>query len=441
MAMAPRFPVRFDPRTVGALLCVAGLLALAWPSLIASALGLELLAAAFWWWARAAEHAAEQVERWSWLRRPAAALWLAAALEHVNPLPGYMPAGLVFALPGLLAWLRSLAVVWAGLELLAALPLARPFSDLPGPLLAMRPWLPALLPAAGFAVLWRQSAYWVSIVDVRQATVVLLLVTAWLAVLRALSRRQWAAGLRWLLVSDSALAGVLVALDKVPHDASFLLWLGACGGRAFLLAGELRGATPRRGPLLSGLWRLSSFSASAGLAWAPLAVLASAPLAHGHLVVYAAAAVPAALGAAVTVRRLVEAPERRLVMRPHGALTLSHVAAVLTLVIAPIALLIAWRSGLEVSPIAAALGLLPALAGAGAALLRHPVPVDDAVRAAARTTFHGVVSRERRLVDLLERAGRALTAPLRDLHTGDAQEYLLFLVGVAVLALLLPWLQ
>ena len=36
---------------------------------------------------------------------------------------------------------------------------------------------------------------------------------------------------------------------------------------------------------------------------------------------------------------------------------------------------------------------------------------------------------------------RALGAPLRDLHTGDAQEYLLFLVGVAVLALLLPLLR
>ena len=36
---------------------------------------------------------------------------------------------------------------------------------------------------------------------------------------------------------------------------------------------------------------------------------------------------------------------------------------------------------------------------------------------------------------------RALGAPARDLHSGDAQEYLLFLVGVAVLALLLPVLR
>ena len=34
-----------------------------------------------------------------------------------------------------------------------------------------------------------------------------------------------------------------------------------------------------------------------------------------------------------------------------------------------------------------------------------------------------------------------LCAPLRDLHTGDAQEYLLFLVGLAVLALVLPLLR
>ena len=36
---------------------------------------------------------------------------------------------------------------------------------------------------------------------------------------------------------------------------------------------------------------------------------------------------------------------------------------------------------------------------------------------------------------------RVLATPLRDLHTGDAQEYVLFLVGVAVLAILLPLLR
>ena len=36
------------------------------------------------------------------------------------------------------------------------------------------------------------------------------------------------------------------------------------------------------------------------------------------------------------------------------------------------------------------------------------------------------------------RAARSLASPLRDLHSGDAQEYLLFLVGTCVLMLLLP---
>jgi hypothetical protein len=439
--MTARWRFRLDARVVGAILCLAGLAALGFPSLIAGAIGLELIAAAFWWWSRAAEHPGEQIERWSWLRRPAAALWLAVALQAVTPVPGFMPSVFSPELPIVLAWLRALAVVWAGLELLAALPLSRPFSDVPGPLLAMRPWLPALMPAAGFVVLWRNSALWVPVIEVRQAAVALLLFTAWLAALRALSRRHWTAGLRWLLVTDSALAGVLVALDAVPRQVSFLLWLGACGGRAFLLAGELRGAAPRRGPVLSRMWRVASLTASAGLAWPALVALAGRPFEPVRLLVWAAAAVPVALTAAVTVRRQVEAPERRLLMRPHHALTLSHLAAALTLALAPVALAIAWWSGFEAGWPSAWLAVLPALAGGAVAILRRPRPEDGVVRAAARSTFRGVVSRERGMVELLDRLAGALTAPLRDLHTGDAQEYLLFLVGVAVLALLLPLLQ
>jgi hypothetical protein len=437
--VSPRLRVLRDPRAVGAALCVAGLALLAAPPLVAAALGLELIAAAFFCWARATEHPAEQIERWSWLRRPAAALWLAAALESVSPEPWHPPGAGLWTPPELLAWLRSLAVVWAGLELLAALPLARPYSDRLGPLIAPL-WLPALLPAAGFAVLWRQSSHWAGVGDVRQAAIVLLLVTAWLASLRALSRRQWTAGLRWLLVSDSALAGVLVALRLVPREAAFLLWLGACGGRAYLLAGELHGASPRRGPLSSGLWRFASLWASAGLAWPALAALAGRPRPAG-LALYAVLAVPAALGAAVTVRRLVEAPERRLVVRPQGPLSLSHVAAALTLAVPPLGLAIAWWSGFEASWWPAFLGFLPPLAGAVAALAGRPLALNAVARGIARSTFHGVVNRERGLVDLVGRLGRTLSAPLRDLHTGDAQEYLLFLVGVAVLALLLPLLQ
>jgi hypothetical protein len=44
-------------------------------------------------------------------------------------------------------------------------------------------------------------------------------------------------------------------------------------------------------------------------------------------------------------------------------------------------------------------------------------------------------------VGAFQRLVRVLSAPLRDLHTGDAQEYLLFLAGLAVLALTAPLLQ
>src|SRR2546423_8532962 len=100
-------------RRAGGALCVTGLALLASPSLIAAAVGLELMATAFWWWARAAEDAAQQVPRWAWLRRPAAALWLAAAIHavltglHAEP----------FVLRSLALWrsLDAAAVVWAGL--------------------------------------------------------------------------------------------------------------------------------------------------------------------------------------------------------------------------------------------------------------------------------------------------------------------------------------
>jgi hypothetical protein len=62
-------------------------------------------------------------------------------------------------------------------------------------------------------------------------------------------------------------------------------------------------------------------------------------------------------------------------------------------------------------------------------------------RATAASIFRGLVASERRLVAALAASLRMLVSPLRDLHTGHAQEYLLFLVGVAVLALLLPLLR
>src|SRR5207245_150438 len=141
---------------------------------------------------------------------------------------------------------------------IAALPLARPYSDLPGPLLPIRPWLPVMLPAAGFAVLWRQAPHWTQVAEVRSVTEVLLVLTAVLATLRAFGRRRWTASLRWLVVADCAMAVLLITVRAVLPGVVLMLWLAAWGGHAFLLAGELRGAAPRRGVILSLLWRIST---------------------------------------------------------------------------------------------------------------------------------------------------------------------------------------
>ena len=100
-----------DARTFGAVLCLAGLALLLWPSLLAAALGVELLAGAFWWWARAADNPAEQVRRWSWLRRPAGALWLAVAIQSVIPTLSFVPTLFTWDMPAVLKWAQSLAVV------------------------------------------------------------------------------------------------------------------------------------------------------------------------------------------------------------------------------------------------------------------------------------------------------------------------------------------
>jgi len=95
--------------------------------------------------------------------------------------------------------------------------------------------------------------------------------------------------------------------------------------------------------------------------------------------------------------------------------------------------------------------LVPAVAGGWAAGL--VMPPQSARRAAwfetfgrssrylALVLFHGVLAFERSLRSLLGRVALALGAPARDLHTGDAQEFLLFLTGVAVLAVVLPLLR
>ena len=451
------------PRTIGVVLCASGVALLWMPSLFAAAFGAELLAAAFWWWARSAADAAAQVQRWGWVRRPATALWLAVAIHAAFPVldPAHAPAaeGGLRAFAGLQArgavamfrLVEAAAVVWAGLEMLAALPLSRAFSDLPGPFLGMRPWLPALLPAAGFAVLWRHSRHWIDVPEARNVAIVLLMITAVLAVLRAYARRSWTASLRWLVVCDCALAALAVAGREITPIATLLMWTATCGGHMFLLMGELRGSAPRRGKLLTRMWRAATWVALAVLAWA-------ASIGHGpeHLgrmsaFVLTGLAFTTALAAWLTVGRLVHAEERRKVMRPDPALSLSHIAAVATLVLGPFALMLAWWSGFEPPWSVSVVALAPVVLGGWAAILeRQQRPrrlwarlegVGNVSRSLARRVFDLVVHLERGLVGLFARVLRGVTGPLHDLHSGDAQEYLLFLVGIGVLAVVLPLLR
>ncbi len=440
-----------DPTLSGGLLCATGFALLGWPSLLAAALGLELVAAGFWCWARVAEDRREQLPRWAWLRRPASALWLAAGLQAVvrDTGLGVLPA--LSTLPGAVARIEALAVLWGSLELMAAVPLTRPFSDRPGPLSVTGPWLPVMLPAAGFLVLWRHAEHWSGVPEVRAAAVVLLLATATLAALRAFSRRPWKAILRWLVVGDCALAGTLVALGTVPAESALLLWLGACCGHALLLASELGGATARRGLHPRRLWRFAVMAALASLSWPVLVTLGFGPAGVANPVLALAAAGTVALASWVSVHRMVEAPDRRTMVRRESAVPLVQIGALGVVATGPTALLIAWWSGFEPRLSDSLASLVPALAGGWAAgmgeglgLTRIASPftaVGNAARYAAQAAFRSVLRLERTLVVLLTRLGLALAAPARDLHTGDAQEFLLFLAGVAVLALVLPLLQ
>jgi hypothetical protein len=463
--------LRVPANYAGAACATVGVALLMLPGIAWAALGLELVALAFWLWARSLPDRGEQLARWGWLRRPPMALWLAAALFLALPElklvfapvpagpaggpiapPAFMPAPLPMTRDPmlLLRTLASLAVLWAGLELMAALPLSRPFPDLTGPARPVGPWLTAILPVTGFLVLWRQASVWTAAPLVKEIATLALMLAAVLAALRAFSRRSLTATLRWLVVYDSAVASLLVARDVVRGEIAALLWLGAAGGRLIALAAELRGQAVRRGAKLTRFWRFAGWLAGAALAWPLLADAGFSGYAF-HPVEYFVLAAPALLASALWLNRVVEAPERRaMARREDRAPHVSRVGAVATLLAGPASLAWAWRQGFHVSPIAAAAALVPPLLAWWP--VRRLIPAADpsgvvrdhapgGPRDFALSTFRAVTMIERQLAAAIASVARALGAPARDLHSGDAQEYLLFLVGVAVLALLLPLLR
>jgi hypothetical protein len=453
----------------GAVSASLGVALLMLPGVVWAALGLELVALAFWLWARTLPDRSEQLARWSWLRRPPTALWLAAALfvalpqlAHVlapvplpSPDPTFSPPALQAAQPPmardpmlLLRTLSSLAILWAGLELMAALPLSRPFPDLTGPSRPVGPWLTALLPVTGFLVLWRQADLWATSPLTREIATLALMVAVVLAALRAYGRRSLTATLRWLVVYDSALASMLVAREVLPGGIAALLWLGAAGGRLISLAAELRGKAARRGPGLTRLWRLAGWLAGTSLAW-PLLTEMGFGGGRFHPVEFGLLAAPVLLASALWLRRVVEAPERRAMARPEDrSPRVSRMGAVATLLAGPLALAWAWWQGFEVSWPGAMISLVPAALAWWPARRRAPaaeeapaVAAPGGTRDFALSTFRAVTLIERQIAAAIGGVARALGAPARDLHSGDAQEYLLFLAGVAVLALLLPVLR
>jgi len=463
--------LRVPPNYAGAACAAVGVVLLMLPGLAWAACGLELVALAFWLWARSLPDRGEQLQRWGWLRRPPMALWLAAALflalpelklvfapvpvgPAAGPItpPSFMPAPLPMARDPmlLLRTLASLAVLWAGLELMAALPLSRPFPDLTGPARPVGPWLTAILPVTGFLVLWRQAPVWTAAPLVKEIATLALMFAVVLAALRAFSRRSLTATLRWLVVYDSALASLLVARDVVHGEIAALLWLGAAGGRLIALAAELRGQAVRRGTKLTRFWRFAGWLAGASLTWPLLADTGFAGH-QFHGVEYFVLAAPVLLASALWLNRVVEAPERRaMARREDRAPRVSRLGAVATLLVGPVSLAWAWRQGFHVGPLAAAAAFAPSLlawwpvrrlipAADPSGMVRENTP--GGPRDFALSTFRAVTVVERQLAAAIASVARALGAPARDLHSGDAQEYLLFLVGVAVLALLLPLLR
>ncbi|MFM7232177.1 MAG: hypothetical protein ACKO3S_09340 [bacterium] len=467
MIRLPRIP----SARLGAVCATSGVALLMLPGVLWAALGVELMAMAFWLWARTMPERAETMARWSWLRRPAMALWLATALFMALPelrqmyapvvghgpsnpfgVPSFVPAPLPVSRDpmALLRTLAALAVLWAGLELMAALPLSRPFPDLTGPVRTLGPWLTALLPVTGFLVLWRQAELWTTAPFVREVATVALLLAALLAALRAYTRRSLTASLRWLVVFDSTLASLLVARDVVPGEIAALLWLGSAGGRLIALAAELRGQAVRRGPQLTRLWRWAGWVAGGALAW-PLLCDVGFGDGRFHPIEFAVLVPPVFVASLLWLQRVVEAPERRAVARPEDRLpAISRMGALATLLAGPASLAWAGWRGFAAEPLPALLALAPIVLAwwpihRARGVVPEPAEPEPAsgpgTRDFALNTFHAVTAVERQMAGAIAVVARLLGAPARDLHSGDAQEYLLFLVGVAVLSLLLPLLR
>ena len=217
-----------------------------------------------------------------------------------------------------------------------------------------------------------------------------------------------------------------------------------------MLAGELAGSTPRRGPLNTRLWRAAGWASTAALSWLALVAImqSKSPL---RVVALPMAAIAVAISTWIMVGRIELAPERRRLMRPGSGVLAGRAAALMVLAFGPIGLMLLWWSGFEPHWLTSLIALWPAVFGGLLAAARSErrlpalAPVVRRMTAAAPRLRRARLSDDRpdraprRGCHYRIRAGADL--PLRDMHTGDAQEYLLFLIGVGVLALVLPLLQ
>jgi hypothetical protein len=212
-----------------------------------------------------------------------------------------------------------------------------------------------------------------------------------------------------------------------------------------LLWTEVRGATARRSAPLRAAWRLLGWATGAALGWA---VVLSLALRGGALGVLGLAVTLAASGSAagLAVARIQPATERRALPRRKEALPIAVTAGLALLWGAFAGAGRAWAGGLW-----AAGGLVAGLALAGGAghlatHLRREEPAERmarlgrAARNAARSSYEALVRFEHGAFGLLPRSAQGLLAPLRDLHTGDAQEYLMLLMALVAVALLLTFL-